>query len=200
LLVARDTSLGLIPIDVTENIIDVIADPELIDTLRLEAIKALENKDIVTARNLIDDLVSEVQINTTSIPLATFPTGIKAIAPLIDEGKIEEAKLGIKNLLSTLVVTKTTIPLPTTRALAMLVEAETLAENKERTDDQDKELNNLLHNASEQLKLGEALGYGDSVLYSALQKQIEEIESKVNSKNSGKGWFDKIKEKISSTF
>jgi hypothetical protein len=45
------------------------------------------------ARVLIRDLASEIIISVVSIPLQTYPDAIKAVAPLIDRGKIRPAQM-----------------------------------------------------------------------------------------------------------
>ncbi len=79
-----------------------------LDTIR-EVLKqakvCLDNGEIQKARPLIARLASEIQFRTYHIPLATYPTAIKAIVPLIDAGKVEEAKAGLQAALNTLVVT-----------------------------------------------------------------------------------------------
>jgi hypothetical protein len=51
------------------------------------------------------------QYRITSIPLATYPSAITAITPLIDGGRIEEAKAGLRAALNTLGVTTEAMPL-----------------------------------------------------------------------------------------
>jgi hypothetical protein len=47
------------------------------------------------ARHILAELVSEIRITTTSIPLGSFPVAIKKeAAALIDLGKTDETKVG----------------------------------------------------------------------------------------------------------
>jgi len=62
----------------------------------------------------------------TSIPLATYPQTIKAVAPLIDAGKIVEAKNALQATLNTLVITDQVISLPVIRAQIFLKDADLL--------------------------------------------------------------------------
>ena len=133
----------------------------------------------------------------TNIPLATYPAAIKTIAPLIDAGKIDEAKTALQTALNTLVIQSFITPLPKIRAEAMLGEAEKLAEKSDRKDEENKKLKDLVESARRELQLGEALGYGNKNDYQPLYAQLDEIQKKTEGGKSGKGFFDKIKESLS---
>ncbi len=94
-------------------------------------------------------------MSVAAIPLATYPDAIKAVTPLIDQGKVEEAKAALEAALSTLVVTRHVIPLPLLRVDEALVIAEVLAEKKDRDEKENQALENALDAAVEQLKLAE---------------------------------------------
>ena len=166
-----------------------------------EARDYLEDGEIQKARPLVANLASEIVLRTTSIPLATYPDAIKAIAPLIDEGKVDEAKTALQAALNTLVVTTDdVIPLPVLRAEKLLKNAEALAENEERTVKDNETLAKQLEAARNQLKMAELLGYGDKESFEAMYEQLDQIEQKTQGGKGGKGWFDKIKQQISDLF
>ncbi len=200
LIIARAPDLALAPVAIEETIIDVYTDIDSIKAMTKEAKKALDKGRLQDARDLIKGLASEIIISTTSIPLATYPDAIKMIAPLIDEGKVDEAKVALHDLLNTLVVTEHVIPLPLLRANLLMAEAEALTENTKRTDKENKVLDGLLKAVRHQLKLAEALGYGDKKTFEPMYDQIDEIEEKISNGKGGKGWFDKLKQQFSSVF
>ncbi len=197
LILARDPKLALAPVDVEVITFDLIAKLDTIKAVIKEAKDYLEDGEVQKARPLVADLASEIQIRTTSIPLATYPGAIKAVAPLIDAGKVVEAKVALQAALNTLVVTTDVIPLPVLRAEILLRNAEALAENKERTDKYNKTLANQLAEARNQLKMAELLGYGNKKAFKPMYEQIDQIEEKTADGKSGKGWFDKIKQQLS---
>lgn len=198
LILARAPDLALAPVDVEVITYDLLASLDTVKAMIHDAENYLEDGEIQKARPLVANLASEIQFRTTSIPLATYPDAIKAVAPLIDDGKIEEAKTALQAALNTLVVTTDdVIPLPTLRAEQMLKSAEKLAEKKDRTDKDNETLADLLKGAREQLKLAQLLGYGDKKAYKPMYEQIEQIEKKSEGGKSGKGWFDKIKQQLS---
>lgn len=92
LIVARDPALKLEPVSTTVVTYDLFASPEAVKGAVAEARKAIGDGNLPRARILVEALASETQIRTTNIPLATYPAAIKAISPLIDAGKIDEAK------------------------------------------------------------------------------------------------------------
>lgn len=197
LILARDPKLALAPVDVEVITFDLIAKPDTIKAVIKEAEDYLEDGEVQKARPLVANLASESQIHTTSIPLATYPGAIKAVAPLIDAGKVDEAKVALQAALNTLVVTTDVIPLPVLRAEILLRNAEALAENKERTDKDNKTLANQLAEVRNQLKMAELLGYGNKKAFKPMYEQIDQIEEKTADGKSGKGWFDKIKQQLS---
>ena len=81
--------------------------------------------------------------------------------PLIDAGKIDEAKARLQAALNTLVVTTDdVIPLPKLRAEHLLKQAQELAEKKDRGKEENDKLTKHLQSAREQLQMAELLGYG----------------------------------------
>ena len=196
LIVARAPELALAPVDVDVIIHDLYANPETVKAQVKAAKEFLDDGAVQAAREILSVLASETRIRTIHIPLATYPAAIAAIAPLIDEGKIDEAKEELQLTLNTLVVTKEVIPLPVVRARVLLKAAEELAENEERTIKQNDELTDLLEAARVQVKLARILGYGEKAQFQPILDDIKEIEEQTRGGKSGSGFFDAIKEKL----
>jgi len=197
MIVARDPNLKLLPISITQKQMDVLVTKEMIKSLLYDATKALKEGRVQDARHMLANLGSEIIITTTSIPLATYPTDIKAIAPLIDKGKIDEAKIALQDVLNSMVVSEQIIPLPILRASYLLVDAEKLASKSKRDKKENQKLSTLLKEARYQLQMGELLGYGTKEQFKDIYHQIDMIKAKTANNHSGNGWFDKIKSKIS---
>jgi hypothetical protein len=197
IVLARDPKLALAPIDVDVTIYAVYTTLDAIKKAKEQAEDYLEDGEVQKARVLIRDLASGVIIGIVSIPLQTYPDAIKAVAPLIDQGKIDDAKAALEAALNTLVVTDHIIPLPLVRADVKLAEAEALAQKEGRSEEDNKNLAKLLNEAREQLKLAEALGYGNKKDYKKFYAEIEGIEGKTEGGKSGKGLFVKVKEHLS---
>lgn len=201
LIVARDPKLAQAPVETEVVSYDLLTDLDTIKKIIKEAKTYLNDGEIQKARPLVANLASELQYRTLHIPLATYPTAIKAIAPLIDAGKIDEAKAGLQAVLNTLVVTTDDIiPLPKLRAEHLLKEAQDLAEKKDRSKEESDKLAKHLQAAREQLQLAELLGYGKKKDYNPMYEQISEIENKSAGGKSGTGWFDKVKQQLADLF
>jgi len=198
LILARDPSLALAPVDVEVLTYDLLANLDTVKAMIHDAENLLEDGNVQMARPLVANLASEIVFRTTSVPLATYPDAIKAITPLIDAGKLDEAKAELQAALNTLVVTTDdVIPLPTLRAEWLLKKAEALAESEERTVKENETMADLLAEARTQLKMAELLGYGNAKSFQPMYEQLDQIEAKLAGGKGGEGWFDKIKEQLS---
>ena len=193
LIVAREPALMLAPTDVAVVERDVLGSQEAIRRAIRHAEDALDDGRVQEARRILDGLGSEIVLSVTSLPLATYPDAIKAIAPLIDNGRIEEAKAGLLAALNTLIVTDHVLPLPVLRANALLDRAEELSEQEDRSDEDNENLANSLSAVRNQLEMAELLGYGESADYEELYRQIDRIEEQTDGGRSGKGFFNNIK-------
>lgn len=201
LILVRDPALALAPVDVRVESYDILASTDTVKAVIHDAENYLEDGEVQKARRLVDKLASEVVFKTTSIPLATYPNAIKAITPLIDAGRIEEAREGLQAALNTLVVTTDdVIPLPVLRAEQLLEKAEALVENEERTVKDNETLADLLVAARSQLEMAELLGYGTKKSFQPMYEQLDIIEEKTAGGKGGKGWFDRIRQQVSQLF
>jgi len=189
----RDPTLGLKPINVMKTVHALTAEPAIIQKKIEAAEKHLKDGQLQHARILLSPLVSDMTITTTSIPLSTYPESLKAVVPLIDAGKTQEAKVALSKLLSTLVTKELVIPLPPLHAEAALMAAEVLVQNEKRTEEENEKLKTLLSQAHEELKISELLGYGNKEAFKPMHELINEIEKKMADGKGGKGWFDGIK-------
>ena len=197
LILARDPELALAPVDVNVATYDLYATLDSIKGAIAQSENFLAKGEVQRARSLLSGLGSEIVISVTNIPLATYPDTIKAITPLIDEGKLEEAKAGLQKALNTMVVTKTIIPIPVMRAEAYLEEAEKLTENKERSDEDNEKLTDLLDRARTQLEMAELLGYGTKGCFKPMYEQLDEIATKTEGGKGGERFYEKLKKMVS---
>lgn len=204
IVIAREPDLANAPIDVRIDTYDLISSVDTIKKTVKTAKDLLDDGEVQQAREMLMGLTSEIDIIVTSIPLASYSDGIKAVAKLVDKEKYQEAKDGLYDLLSTLVITKNVIPLPILRAEEMIKKAEKLAAQKNRTEEQNKQLAGLLSDTRTQLKMAEALGYGNKKEYKTFYSQLKEIEKKTEGGKFGTGYTEKLrnalkkfKEKIS---
>ncbi len=201
LVLARNPSLGLVPVDIQLKTQDLWADAGAIENTLRRAKRFLNNGMVQEARPLVANLASEIVVRSTNIPLATYPAAIKEVVRLLDNGKTEEAKAALTAVLDTLVVTTDAIiPLPKIRAELLLAKAEKLATKEDRTEEEGTTLENLITAAQNQLEIAELLGYGDAKAYASMYEELKGIRELSAQGKSGEGWFEKILDQISDLF
>ncbi len=196
IIIAREPDMANAPIDVRVETYDLISSVDMVKKAVKTAQDLLDDGEVQQAREIMIGLVDEIDLIVTSIPLASYSDGIKAVAKLVDEEKYEEAQEAIYELLSTLVVTRNVIPLPILRAEELLKKADELAAKKNRSAEENKQLAALLSDTRSQLKMAEVLGYGDKKEYKDFYRQIKEIEKKTEGGKFGKGFMDKLKKSL----
>ncbi len=196
IVLARAPDLALAPVDVTTQTLDIYADVKAVRKAVDEAVKLLKKGRVQDARALVSGLASEIIIEVVNIPLATYPDAIKAVVPLIEAGKVKEAKAALVAALNTLVITRHIIPLPILRVEQMLQRAEVLAEKKKRTEAEQKELDAILKAARTELEFAEALGYGKEGDFKPFYEQLDKIAEKTKGGKYGKGFFDELKKAL----
>ncbi|NHZ37845.1 YfdX family protein [Massilia rubra] len=196
LILARSPTLALAPVRTDVVTHDLLAKDDTIKAAVKEVRERLRDGDVQKARQLMQGLASEIELRTLNIPLETYPAAIKAITPLIDAGKIEEAKTALRTMLNTLVVTTEIVPLPKLRAEEQIKAAQALAEKANRSKEENDKLAQNIAAAREQLKIAELLGYGDKKDYKPMYQQIDELDKKTAGGKSGLGWFDKIRQQL----
>jgi dGTP triphosphohydrolase len=195
-ILAREPDLAFAPTNVDAVTITVNAEEDKIKGIRKEAQRLMDEGEVQAARHLLDGLASETVISVSNIPLGTYPTAIKEAARLVDNNKFTEAKRVLQAALNTQVITNTIIPLPVAETQELLKEAEKLAENVDRTPDENKRLDDLLTQAHTKLEFAQVLGYGTKQDFKDLYAQLDEIKGKTSSGKSGTGFFAKIKSSL----
>lgn len=196
LVVARDPKIAFAPVNVSTTMFDLYATPDAVKGAVKQARDDLSNNRVQDARLLVSTLASEADIHISEIPLATYPAAIRAVAPLIDSGRIDQAKAALYTALNTLVIETYVIPLPKIRATAMLAAADALANARERKEEDAARIRGLIDATRRELQLAEALGYGTMENYKPLYAQLDEIQKKADSGQSAKNLFDSIRNSL----
>jgi hypothetical protein len=193
-LLAKDPTLALVPVDVTYQKEEFVADINTVNKTTKLVKEAINKGYYRVASDLLKDLRSEMEINTFLIPTATYPDAIKASVVALEADKPEIAKGILFEVLNTVVIQKVILPLPILKAEQMIIEAATIdAKDHENA----KQVIDLLSNAEYQLQLAESLGYGKRDKdYVMLSKAIKEIKKSVKAKKDSKIKFDKLKSDI----
>jgi hypothetical protein len=193
ILLAKYPGLSLLPANVEADVYDFDGDSKQVKKLIDAADDLLEDHKVQDARHILDELISEMRISTTSIPLGTFPVAIKEAVNLIDKGKTDAAESALYDILNMLVKTTEILPLPVLRAEALLTAASELEHKSDLTQAASRtEILKLTDAAKDKLKLAELLGYGAKDDYKVLYDAIDEIKNVMFSEKSAVAW-DKIK-------
>lgn len=196
-LVAKDPTLQAVPVGVRQEVVDFPGTVEDVELAKTEVVALIKKGEVALARDIMLNLASELDIYITALPIGTYPVVIKAIIPLVEEGKFKEAKALIVEALETLIIEKVVIPLPILRAEKTIIKASEMTKENDKANKE--ELSKLLEYAKEQLLLAQALGYGKiETDYKDLFEEIENIENKLKGEEGTKGIFENLKTKLSS--
>lgn len=195
-LLARNARNALIPVAIGVHLIDLA--PLEIDAIKTRAKlaeRATDDRELPTARVLLDGLTSEIRVRTTNLPLVTYPIALKTAARLLDEKKAEDASGVLLTALNTLVVTDQATPLPLLLARAAIDTAQSLRE-KDRDAAQ-----SLLATARYELDRAKELGYAaKDPEYTALSKSISDLEKQVKGNGDTQTAFERLKERVANFF
>jgi hypothetical protein len=211
-VVARDPALALAPVDVRLLQRDLLGDVETIEAAREVIEDLVGDGRLQEARPLMREFGSELVVETTNLPLATYPDALLRATAQIDAGEVEAAKQTLATALGTVVVTEDVIALPVLRAQLLidaaenaLGEDETAAAETEASDSASTETESaedteplepgeLVEAARNQLKMAEALGYGGEGDFEELYDNLEELDQKIDAKQDTGGILDTIRE------
>jgi ribosome-associated translation inhibitor RaiA len=129
ILVARYPELAIVPVSTQVTVIDVAPlDLDVIEQTRNHIKSAINAEDYPAARELLNNLMSEIRTTTVNLPLATYPEAMKEAARLLNNGQTEQAKSVLQAALSTLVIAEQSRPLPLVDARTKLIGAVAVAE------------------------------------------------------------------------
>ncbi len=193
-LLAKDPSLALLPVDVTydkqELVTDIVAVREGVKAAKI----AMEKGYYREASDILDNLRSEMVVNTFLIPTATYPDALRESIVLLEAGDTVGAVVILEEMLGTVVIEKSVIPLPIMYAEQMIIEAATIdAENHDRSEI----VLNLLSNADYQLQLAQELGYGKKDKdFKDLAEAIKVLKESVTKKEDSSSKFDELKQDL----
>lgn len=192
-LLAKDSQLKLVPVSFQEQ--TFIFEGSL-DDVKASAHKAnelIEEQRIQDARQVLDQLTSEIKINVIELPLSEYPTAIDKAKWLIAADKPGDAINILTEVLDKLVAHLEIYPLPVLAAETDLTEAYELEHKTDLSKPESKEnILKLADKAENQLKLAEALGYGEKKDYEVLYEGIQALRDTLHT-NKFKAEWDKVK-------
>lgn len=204
LIIARDPDLALAPVAVDLITRDVLGDLKTIRATRETIEDLVDDGKIQEARPLMRNFGSELVIETTNLPLATYPEAIKVATAMIDDGDVDGAIATLETALTTLIVSDSAIPLPILRAETFIEEARAALQTDREGDgaaEGDRDIarspEDYIDAARHELEVAEALGYGADEDYADLRDTLEHLEDKIARDQETGGLFATIAEKLS---
>lgn len=196
LLLSRDPSLSLVPIDIQVEVIEGLHDLPTIKKIEATIDDLIDDNQYQAARPLLDSLVDELRITTVSLPMATYPVAIDEIAPLIDAGKLDEAKKALIAVLNSYVVDEEVIPLPIIDAEEKLSQAFQIEHTEDLSKQETKKkIEQLVNQAEKDIQVAEALGYGVKDEFSGLYEGIHALKKAIG-ESGFKGEWLKLKKAL----
>ena len=197
-VLARNPELGFVPL---ESEVDILAlaplDLDTVEEIRKEIKRAIRKDELVKARELLDNLASELRITTVNLPLATYPAAMEEAAALLDRDEFNAAEGILQTALSTLFIEERQSPIPVIKAQALIDEADSLIQ----VDGHEEIVQSMLKEARKELKLAEELGYGDrDKQYASLDDEIKEIGKQISAGDRAEIAFGNLKNKLGSFF
>ena len=192
ILLARNPKLAFIPLSSTVEVIDVAPRNEQSLKIFLNQLESAINvEDYPAAREILNNLISEVRTKTANVPLASYPQAMKDAANLLENEQPEVAKALLQTALSTLVITEKNRPIPVINAQTELIGAIALAQ----TDKEDAI--KLMENARQDLQLAKDLGYAKgNPKYAELDKTIASVEEKIRINADVVSAFGELQDKL----
>jgi hypothetical protein len=182
-ITTANPDIGFIPIERDVIVRDLVTDIQTLKKARDNVEDLTDKGYLQNARKLAEVLVSEININTASLPLATYPEVLKRAVSLAREKKHVDAALLLNTALNTVVVKERSIPLPIVRAELMLATADSLI----AANSKEEEINLLLDNADYQIRFAEELGYGQKDKeFKELYDDIKSLKNEVKDKGADK--------------
>jgi hypothetical protein len=192
ILLARNPSTALIPIHLAVDVIDLAPlDSKAIGDLAQAASTAIKDKDYPAARVDLQNLMSEIRVRTSNLPLATYPDALKRAAQLLDQKKPDDANKVLLTALNTLVIVDHVTPIPLVLAKA----AVTAAQDQRQKDKNAAQ--KLLEAAKNEVQRSKDLGYeAADPEYASLDDQISNLEKQLKGNGDTGSIFAQLRNKL----
>lgn len=186
---AKYPESNLVPAIIDAEIYDFDGDTQQVEKLIKKADGLIEDDRIQDARQMLDQLVSEVHVTTISVPLGSFSMGVKDAADIASSGNVEKAEDVLYEVLNRLVKTTEIMVLPVLKAQGALKLASKLEHQSNQNQDANKtEILALFDAAKDKLKLAALLGYGAKDDYTSLNDAIDNMKDLIFTDKSTEGW------------
>jgi len=190
-LAVKDTP-KLLPIDNMIRVQEFVGTGADIEKAVKTAKELLGNGKVQEARALIVPLVSEIDITTVSLPLASYPDALKLAAKYVHDNQIDKAKEVLYIALSTFTNVTKVVPIPLLESTDLVAAASRVAK-----EDRTRAIK-YLDGASDALDIAEKLGYvsKSETTYKVLHEEIRKVQKEIKGKNKAEKLFEELKMKL----
>lgn len=175
-VILRNPEMVSIPVRRVVRTDDIDTDLGAIKVVKESIKKSLDQNKFHIARKDLESLMSEVRIETTSIPIGTFPDVLKGAILSIEKNDAEAAVSKLSTVLNTMVVNKQYISLPCMRAEVLLEESLTIQPGH---TDQIENRKLLLSSAIDQVDIAYELGQIEAKSSQAIKSKINEAKNAI---------------------
>ncbi len=183
--------MDLLPISVVIAEIEGVDDIKLAKNILKQAKEACEKNDIPTARDLLEALRNEIQIQTHYLPLDVYTKAVDLAYQLLEKGDVKNALNALNVAISSIEIEEVIIPKPIAEALLLIDDA------KRRFKNNPESAKKLLEEAKRKIKLAQALGYvrtEDEI--KPIIKEIGKLEEKIEKETAKKVLFESLEKKV----
>lgn len=195
-LLAKNSQLKLVPVSFQEQTFMFKGSLDDIKAATNKANELIEDQRIQEARQLLDQLTSEIRINVLELPLNEYPAAIDKAKSLIAADKPDDAANTLADVLDKMVAHVEIYPLPVLAAETDLTEAYELEHKTDISKPESKDsILKLADHAEIHLKVAEALGYGEKQDYEELYQGIQALRETLHTDKFKTEW-DKVKTTI----
>jgi YfdX protein len=173
----RDAPKLSVPVALEVRVVNTApADRELVLDMVDQAALAMAKRIYSEAREVLQQLASEIRVHTLNLQLQAFANSLSESAHLLDNGQNSEASTLLRHSLATIVPADRVIPIPFVLAREAIHEAELAQEhNKEEALD-------FLEKAEQQVQRARDLGYLDQPdKLEDLRNQIKQMKKQLKS-------------------
>jgi len=179
------------PIEVQLVEIEGVEDTLLAKEILEEAKKAIEENNLVTARQLLNSLRNEIEVHTHYLPLDPFQKAIKLALTFLQKQNFAAAAAAMDAALNALETRTIIIARPLLEAALMVQDAEQYFRDDPQSAIQ------LLQAARKKIHLAKALGYlASSTAYQSLLQTVNQLEQKVKQKTAVTEQFQQLESQI----
>lgn len=190
---AADPKLTLVPVNSVVMAQELYTSPESLKREILYAKELLSEGKLQEARKTMMPLRSDISVQTTYLPMNTYPDAIRAAIKSLVAEKNDEAKAILSQAMGTLYFTEeVAVPVPLLTAKILVDNAAAMGKDKK------EEVIAALNTAKEQLEVARLLGYlsEDSKQYEEISDRIKQTMADVRGDNNVVAKFAELKAAI----